>query len=374
VVGALLAFGCGPATEDPCVETAWSLRIDDDRVSRVSQLCEIQVAPDGTIVLLAAVQPGLAFIEIDPSGTSWRRVDLPVPDLDEVVQSGCRSLVFTPDGEWWAAAAFKTLGGFESYILRAPVHGEASLSPSLMTNPPWLVVDGAIVRAAGASKAPSDDMDDEWSALLGLIDPRTSTWAIEHRYPGLAGVHGLVSAPQRVYALMNEPSIDFAPVHLFAIDPTSGNVAWQRPAGSVGAVVPPHIIGLETTDVVVAKQSSRSTTLERIDAAGRTVWEHEHEYASAVASHAVVATHRELVSIDELGHIDDLDPSVVTYATHAEVVGFDGQQVCTAVLEEPRAEWSPRLVTASPERVLMASRDPMGSGIVVTSLTVPERP
>jgi hypothetical protein len=370
VVGALLACGCGPAAEEPCVETQWSLHIDDDRVSGI---CDLEVAPDGTIVLLAIVNPGLAFIEIEPSGTSWRRVDLPEPDLDEVFRSGCRSLVFTPDGERWAVAGFEVLDGSEVYILRAPVDREASRTPILMTGAPWLAGDGAIIRAAGASEAPREGVDEEWSALVGVIDPRTSTWAIEHRYPGLAGVHGLVSAPQRVYALMSEPSIDFAPVHLLAIEPTSGNVAWQRPAGGAGGVVPPHIIGLEKMDVAVANQHSGRTIIERIDSDGRTVWEHEHEYAWQVTSHAVVATHREIVSIVELGEAD-FDRSLVTYATHAEVVGFDGDQVCTAALEEPRTERSPRLVAASPERFVMAGSDPMGSRIVVTSLAVPERP
>ena len=373
ILAGVLACACGPTVDEPCLDVSWSLVVDD--VSGV-QVCDFEIAPDGTIVLFASAPTGLVFVEIEPGGDAWRVVELPAPGR-AFHRAQCGDLVISSHGDRWGTAAFEhqpTQAAF--YVLRAPADGEPSLTPVVgemdQRGPLPLAVDGEVVHAAGASVAEPYDLESQWVGLLGVIDPRTSAWIVEHRYPGLPGVRTLVPASGRLHALMAEPSIDWGSGHVLAIDPTSGDVAWQRFAGVIGHDFDPQLIGLHASDIALARTSGRTTQVERIDASGRTLWEHAREYEiewGSIVEHAIAATPREIVSI-----VDIIDRSSDTFTTRAEVLDLDGNQVCTTALEVPFADRSYRLAKATSEQIITTSWAPMNpTDLSVTAISTPTR-
>lgn len=378
VIASLLAcsLGCGPTTRESCVAREWSVRIDD---AEVGHLCAMAIAPDETIVLLTG---GLRseLVELEPDGSAWRRIELPIPSGFEP-PSYCGHVAIAPDGERWATMAVHDEEWQRHVaIARVPVEGAPTstiLQPPEATAwaPTRLAFDGDVLRVAGFRQTGMYE-DAEWWAFFGVIDRQTGELEIQQEALDLADVSELVPrADRRLIALVAEPTDDYSDGRLLSLGLDRGELEWQRviendTTDSLREVT--SASGLDATDVVVGRRLGRETVIERYDAAGERVWQRERRWPGGVASQhvAVGSWIVELVSLFE----PDGPPRVA----HVEVLGGNGEAICTETTPLPFGRARRVVATRSGEAVIVAEdvRDVddvvAEPGLWVTAMGLPE--
>jgi hypothetical protein len=348
------SVACGPTTHDSCVASQWSLRIDDPDLG---PLCAMAVAPDETIVLLTGGITA-ALIEVEPDGSGWRRVELSPPVGFDGPWT-CGHLAIAPDSERWATMGhFDDRGRVHIGITRVSVEGRST--STLLQHPDatrWapsqLAFDGDVLRVGGwwMTGTLPDDSVVSW-AFFGVVDRQTAAIEIQQEIRDLAVVYDLLPrAANQLVALVALPTIDYSDGYLLAIDLDPGRVAWQHfleneTANPLGVVT--SAIGVDESDVVVGRRSHRTTMIERYDASGTLAWQHEREWPEGIAHHHMAVASRilSLVSVSQSG--------TPAYATHLEVLGLDGQPICSAESSLPGGSERRVVATRSGDVVLVA--------------------